>query len=122
MESIMKFVLFTLALSLLLNCPLFAEETTVDDYDYTQTYDGRFESDQLFQWSTNRPIWLPTRENISDITCDEALDSLHQTGVWTGHLSDEGECLGTAEAPQRSCGNFLNYLHQKMIRTQIPAE
>jgi hypothetical protein len=97
-----------------------AEDTT---YDYTQTYDGRFQSDRLFQRDERKPIWRPnpgSPQLISEITCDDALDALHETGIWTGNLSDEGECLGSAEAMERTTGNYLNYLHQNMTTTSVP--
>jgi hypothetical protein len=116
----MKHMIFTLIVSLLL-CTIqtFASES---GYNYSQTYEGRFESDLLFQRDSRMPIWRPTHSSISEISCDEAIDSLHETGLWTGNLSKEGECLGSEEAMEQTYGNYLNYLHQQIINTQIPAE
>jgi hypothetical protein len=113
----MKRIILPLIVSLLLSalpCLAAAEqESDVESYDYTQTYAGRFESDQLYQRSANKPDWQRTHDTISDINCDEALDALQEDGTWTGNLSREGECLGSGEAPERTSGNYRNYLNQK---------
>jgi hypothetical protein len=118
----MKRIIFLLIVSLLLSSlPMLAaaeQETDLESYDYTQTYDGRFDKSSLYKRNERNPIWRPnhgTLQSISEISCVEALSTLHQTGTWTGNLSEEGECLGTAEAPERTYGNYLNYLHQKTI-------
>jgi hypothetical protein len=125
----MKHMIFPLIASLLL-CPLSAlatetGESSETSYDYTQTYDGRFESDRLYQQDSKEMIWISgcgDIKQITEINCYQALNSLHESGFWTGNLSREGECLGSEEAPERTYGNYLNYVHQKFIHTSIPTE
>jgi hypothetical protein len=120
-----RLILIPIFLLALIPTTAFATETSESDYDYTNTYEGRFKSDRLFKRNDRNPIWRPSRgelQVISEINCDDALTSLHQTGTWTGNLSKEGECLGTAEAPERTYGNYLNYLQQKITSSRTSSD
>jgi hypothetical protein len=125
MKRIILLLIVSLLLSSLSTLAATEQETDLESYDYTQIYDGRFESDRLYQQDPKGLIWISgcgDIKQITEINCYQALNSLHESGFWTGNLSREGECLGSEEAPERTYGNYLNYVHQKFIHTSIPTE
>jgi len=77
-------------------------------YNYNIKYRGKFKSKRAYLYNEADEIWqdfLP----ISHFKCFEAKSTLTTTGRWIGNISDDGECLGSEEAPEWTLGNFLNF-------------
>jgi hypothetical protein len=70
---------------------------------------------QLYKRTEINQIWSVSNrpKTLSDLTCNKSHETLITLGTWIGNLSDNGECLGYAEAPEWTTGNYLNYLSVK---------
>lgn len=84
-------------------------------YDYQVKYEGPFKTNQLYNRTEINIIWTNIKrpDGLSNIQCPEAINTLKTIGFWLGNLSDRGECLGNAEAPEWTSGNYLNFLSFK---------
>lgn len=92
-------------------------------YDQSVTYKGMFKSTQMFNRYERTKNWFPNKELkvLKEVSCGEARMALQRKGIWTGNLSDDGQCQDPGEAPQWATGNYLNFLSEKAQKSkQLP--
>lgn len=107
-------LLLAIALLLVFVIPVYAQNQTEGLYVYNHEikYDGSFETELVYLYNEADAIWQ-TFMAMKQFKCYEARNSLMSKGTWIGNISDDGQCLGNAEAPEWTSGNFLNFRHEK---------
>ncbi|RKX24149.1 MAG: hypothetical protein DRP47_11820 [Candidatus Zixiibacteriota bacterium] len=112
----MKKMLLPLVVSFLLflSISAFAQNQTEDLYIYNHNtkYDGSFDAERVYLYNDADGIWQGFK-TMRQFKCSDARRALISTGSWVGNLSDDGQCLGDAEAPEWTSGNYLNFRHEK---------
>lgn len=113
----LKTILMTVLLTLLL-IPVagLAAKDATPAYDSYRKYDGLYKPERLYQLDIRNDTWLGSISPAtwSDLPCREAVNAFRKDGTWTGNFSDDGKCLGSAEAPTYASGNYLNFLNQTL--------
>lgn len=107
-------LLSMIAFLFILAIPVYAQNQTEGSYLYNHNikYDGSFEANRVYLYNEADGIWQ-TFKSMNQFRCYEARTSLVSKGTWIGNISDEGQCLGSAEAPEWTSGNYLNFKHEK---------
>lgn len=107
-------LLFLVLLLFVAVTPLCAQNLTKEQpiYLHDVIYEGSFKTYQLYNRSEIKRIWYESKRprTVDQLVCSEANTRLLSIGVWVGNLSDDGKCLGYAEAPEWTSGNYLNFL------------
>lgn len=114
----MKFLTLLLTSLIFISTVVSAAETTVEDlsknlsYDYLTNYDGSFKTNRLYLRTEINQLWSRSNrpKTLSEIICTESLNALRANGTWIGNLSNGGKCLGYAEAPEWTTGNYMNFI------------
>lgn len=81
-------------------------------YNPAQKYEGEYIQERLYYRNPGSTIWrrMSLSNNYRDVvTCQTALDSLNTTGVWQGHLAQDGSCGPQDEPSYFSLGNRINF-------------
>ena len=111
--------LFTVSLLFTLAISASAQEQTQDKkqdpfiYRHSINYSGNFKTDHVYLYNKADHIWQDFK-TMDQFKCYDAKAALQITGKWVGNLSDDGQCLGDAEAPEWISGNYLNFRHEKI--------
>lgn len=99
---------------LLLTLPLSSLASSQPDaagYQPAKLYPGIYKAASLYRLDHNNAAWYASDvpKTWANLPCAEARTALATTGTWEGHLTDQGQCNGYAEAPTWATGNYLNY-------------
>ena len=110
-----KIVLFGLLALLLPVLSAAADESASKaqpTYQPSHHYKGIYVGARLYQLDARTDTWLAHRQPPvwKGLRCRDAAFTLREKGIWTGNLSERGECYGYEEAPTFATGNYLNFL------------
>lgn len=113
MKKIILLSVFALVSTFVL--PVYAQnqKDELSIYNHNIKYHGSFETDRVYLYNEADAIWQGFK-TLNQFKCYEARTALTTTGAWVGNISDDGQCLGAAEAPEWTSGNFLNFRHEKI--------
>ncbi len=85
---------------------------TVAEYQPDGRYAGIYKWERLYILSSRTKTWFASKapKVWGTLPCQSARVALREKGHFLGNLSDDGRCLGDAEAPQWASGNYLNFM------------
>jgi hypothetical protein len=80
-------------------------------YNPAQTYPGPFVPTMLYIRHSPSGPWHRGLTGLfsKGVSCPDALSNFRRSGLWQGHLKQDGSCGPLAEPSQWALGNRLNY-------------
>lgn len=82
----------------------------VGPFNPLQQYAGSYTPKALFFKNPGSLYWQRVADNyLKRVKCSDAIDHLRRTGLWKGHLGQDGSCGPLDEPSDWALGNRLNY-------------
>ncbi|HTP05653.1 MAG TPA: hypothetical protein VMM54_10945 [Nitrospirota bacterium] len=82
----------------------------VGPYNPAKQYAGSATSKGLFFKNPGSVYWQRVADDyLKRVKCPDAIDHLRRTGLWKGHLGQDGSCGPLDEPSDWAVGNRLNY-------------